>query len=529
MIHRSLNFKTFITPHVTYLFLVMAGAFLMQSCKKKIETTEKGVSVISLDSIQIDPFLKTYSELQEYEVKYDEIYAYYDYHYIWFHENGLMDYGNSLYQRVKDLEEDGIYADFPYQQDVDSIVALKIKNPEAHPEAELLMTGLYLFYLNNVYKGIDPQTSKNLGWLLPRKDIDDTLLLDAFIADEEKEEDSLMFRHYYTLKETLKKYRAIQELGGWSKIPIEDNFKGLKLNDTSMIIPQIRERLTYTEELSNNNKSNVYDKELLEGILKFQKKHGFNQDTLISKDHIMALNMPVEAYIKKLVVNMERCRWIPPGITNSDEFIFVNIPSYDLKYYRDGEIELESSVVVGKEMTKTVIFDGKMTYLAFSPYWNIPQSIIKNEIIPGMERDENYLRDRNMEWNDGQVRQLSGGNNSLGLVKFMFPNSNNIYLHDTPAKSLFKDEDRARSHGCIRVAKARELAISILQDDENWNEQKIDAAMHAGKETTYTLDREIPVYIGYFTAWVDTDGTVNFYKDVYKRDDRLADILLFRE
>ena len=146
--------------------------------------------MISLDSIQIDPFLKTYSELQEYEVKYDEIYAYYDYHYIWFHENGLMDYGNSLYQRVKDLEEDGIYADFPYQQDVDSIVALKIKNPEAHPEAELLMTGLYLFYLNNVYKGIDPQTSKNLGWLLPRKDIDDTLLLDAFIADEEKEEDS---------------------------------------------------------------------------------------------------------------------------------------------------------------------------------------------------------------------------------------------------------------------------------------------------------------------------------------------------
>lgn len=530
MTYIHIAFKTILKLISQSAFLLLMGVFLFQSCKKKVETTEKGVSVISLDSTRIAPFLNNYSALQEYGDKYEEIYGYYDNHYIWFNEKGLVDYGNSLYQRVKDLEEDGVYAEFPYQNAVDSIVALKINNPEEHPDAELMMTGLYLFYLNHVYKGIDPQTSKNLGWLLPRKDLDDTLLLDAFILNEEsKDEDSLMFRHYYTLKEALKEYREIQKNGGWSTIAVGGEFKGLKLNDTSRIIPQIRERLKHTGELTESNNSNIYDKELLEGILKFQKKNGFNQDTLISKNHIDALNMPVEAYIKKLIVNMERCRWIPPGITNSEEFIFVNIPSYELEYYRDGDIELESAVVVGKEMTKTVIFDGKMTYMAFSPYWNIPQSIIKSEIIPGMERDENYLQKRNMEWNDGQVRQLPGGNNSLGLVKFMFPNSNNIYLHDTPAKSLFEDEDKARSHGCIRVAKARDLAISILQDDENWDEQRIDAAMHAGKESIYNLDREIPVYIGYFTAWVDSDGEVNFYKDIYNRDNRLADVLLFKE
>lgn len=226
---------------------------------------------------------------------------------------------------------------------------------------------------------------------------------------------------------------------------------------------------------------------------------------------------------------MERSRWLPQEFSTADEKLLVNIPAFHLDYYRDGEIILESEVVVGSEMTKTVIFDGEISYLAFSPYWNIPQSIIKNEVIPGMERDENYLKNRNMEWNDGQVRQLPGGNNSLGLVKFMFPNSNSIYLHDTPAKSLFKNEDRARSHGCIRVAKARDLAIAMLDKDKEWNQKKIDAAMHAGKESTYELKKKIPVYIGYFTAWVDKNGEINFYDDVYKRDNKLAELLSYHQ
>lgn len=130
-----------------------------------------------------------------------------------------------------------------------------------------------------------------------------------------------------------------------------------------------------------------------------------------------------------------------------------------------------------------------------------------------------------MEWNEGRVRQKPGLKNSLGLIKFLFPNSNDIYLHDTPSKSLFEREERAFSHGCIRVDKPKDLAIEILKDDPKWTPEKIEEAMNKGKETWYTLKEKIPVYIGYFTAWVDNDGTIHFYNDIYKRDELLASML----
>jgi murein L,D-transpeptidase YcbB/YkuD len=167
-----------------------------------------------------------------------------------------------------------------------------------------------------------------------------------------------------------------------------------------------------------------------------------------------------------------------------------------------------------------------MQYIVFSPYWNVPQSIIKNEIIPGMRRDPNYLAKHRMEWNNGNVRQKPGPSNSLGLVKFLFPNSNNIYLHDTPSKSLFGKEERAFSHGCIRVAKPKELAIRLLSYDSTWTPEKIEAAMNAGVEKYVTLKKKVPVYIGYFTAFVDRNGQINFRKDIYNRDEELLKQLI---
>jgi len=226
---------------------------------------------------------------------------------------------------------------------------------------------------------------------------------------------------------------------------------------------------------------------------------------------------------------MERCRWLSPETFLAPAYLFVNIPSYDLRLIRKGKTDFESHVVVGKMMTQTVIFAGKMSYLVFSPYWNLPKNIIEEEVKPGLEKNKNYLKTHNMEWNNGQVRQLPGKNNSLGLVKFMFPNSNEIYLHDTPSKNLFSKENRAFSHGCVRVSRARDLAITLLENDEDWNEEKIDKAMHAGKESIYKLKEKIPVHIGYFTAWVDDLGNINFYEDVYERDDRLAVLLFYKE
>jgi murein L,D-transpeptidase YcbB/YkuD len=179
-------------------------------------------------------------------------------------------------------------------------------------------------------------------------------------------------------------------------------------------------------------------------------------------------------------------------------------------------------------MNKTVIFSAPMKYIVFSPYWNIPESILNKEILPGIEKNSNYLEEHDMEWHNDYVRQRPGSKNSLGLIKFLFPNSNAIYLHDTPAKSLFNKEDRAFSHGCIRVAKPIELAAHIMQNDKKWNKEKIEEAMSSGEESWYTLQNKIPVYIGYFTAWVDTEGTIHFYEDVYDRDEALAALLFIK-
>jgi murein L,D-transpeptidase YcbB/YkuD len=180
---------------------------------------------------------------------------------------------------------------------------------------------------------------------------------------------------------------------------------------------------------------------------------------------------------------------------------------------------------VGKVLSKTVIFSAPMQYIVFSPYWNVPRTILKKEILPELEKDPGYLEKNNMEWNEGRVRQKPGSRNALGLVKFLFPNSNNIYFHDTPSKHLFDKHDRAFSHGCVRVEKPKELAVALLEDDPGWTEEKVDKAMHAKEEKWVRLKKKIPVYIGYFTAWVDTHGVLHFYEDVYERDQQLADYL----
>jgi len=507
--------------------IVIIISLVFQSCSRN--TTDNSVST-PFDSLLIAPFFKSYPELKKYEKELVIFYQNYDFNYIWFDQKGIVVYGNSLYNKVKNIEDEGISSSFPYQKGIDDIFEKDIKNAQTQPEAELLLTSLYLFYVDEVYKGIDHATTTDIGWLLPRKKLSYTVLLDSIISDQKlQSEDSLnLFSQYYQLRDVLKRYRAIEKNGGWIPIEPEPDHKAYKPTDTSRVIQQIRDRLYVTGELMRNNKSDIYDAELLAAVRTFQAHNGYKSDSLISAEHIAAMNIPIDEYIKIIVVNMERCRWISPEVFKAEEFIFVNIPSYSLYLFHDGMIEFESPVIVGEIMTKTVIFDGKMSYIVFSPYWNLPKTIIENEVIPGIEKDEDYLKNRNMEWNDGQVRQLPGRNNSLGLVKFMFPNSNEIYLHDSPAKSLFKRENRARSHGCIRVGKARELAITILKEDEDWTVEKIDAAMNVGEESIYSLKNKIPVYIGYFTAWVDEQGQINFYKDVYERDERLAKLLFYK-
>lgn len=484
-----------------------------------------------LDSTLIAPFFERFPDIKKYEKDLVSVYRNYNFEQIWFDKKGIVEYGNSLYSKVRDIENEGISTPFPYQKMVDEIFTNSKEQNLSHMDTELLLTSLYLFYVDNVYKGIDNKATTLMGWLLPRKKVSYTGLLDSLISDKKlPTEDSLiLFSQYYKLRNVLKQYRNIEAKGGWSPIDIDPERKFYKPNDSSKVIQQIRQRLFMTADIAENNGSNIYDKELVAAVKKYEVRNGFKPNSRISPEHIEAMNVPVSELIKTIVVNMERCRWMSPQYFQAKEYIFVNIPSYKMEMFRDGQIEFESPVVVGDSSTATDIFGGKMSYIVFSPYWNLPKSIIEKEVKPGIEKNKNYLKKHNMEWNKGLVRQKPGKNNSLGLVKFMFPNSNDVYFHDTPAKSAFNKENRAISHGCVRVQKARELALTILKDDETWTPAKIDAAMHAGKESKCTLKNKIPVYIGYFTSWVDEQGEINFYKDIYDNDERLAEMLYYKK
>jgi murein L,D-transpeptidase YcbB/YkuD len=480
-----------------------------------------------IDSTTISSFYAAYPDLKKYHKETISLYQKHNFKSIWYDSKGIIEFGNSLYAKYSNIEKEAIKVAFPYQNKLEGIFNDNVENTLNQETTELMITNLYFFYADKVYNGLDSKVTTEIGWLLPRKQISYVSLLDSVMQNSKAtlDDKKVLIGQYYKLREVLVKYREIERRGGWNPIDFDSNLKSYKPGDSAKAIGQIRERLFVTGDIKSNNKSAIYDQELVDAVKHYQIRNGFKSDNLILPKHIKQMNQPIGERIKQIMVNMERCRWISPEITNAYEYILVNIPSYNLTFIRDGKVALKSPVVVGKTMNKTVIFSGKMSYIVFSPYWYIPTSIINKEVKPGIAKNKNYLADHNMEWNNGNVRQKPGKNNSLGLVKFIFPNSNNIYLHDTPSKSLFENESRAYSHGCVRVGKPRDLAISILKEDKNWTPAKIDSAMNLGRENSYVLKSKIPVYIGYFTAWVNDEGELNFFQDIYSRDDRLSKLI----
>ncbi len=503
---------------------------VITSCKEKTDGVISPEDRIAFDSAKLEVFFQKHPDFKNYEKEIIELYNKEDFHYVWYDKDGRADFAEVLYSKVNEIKEDGIVNQIPYKKEIDELFSKK-KGEKSTLENDLLVSAMYFYYAKNVLQGVDAQKSKQTGWFLPRQDVSFVDYLSELIDNPEKiERDSTQnIGQYYLLRNALKRHYDMQKKGGWGTINFPSNVKSFKEGDSAVAIGQVRKRLFMSGDLSNNSGKNLFDKELKEGLAKYEKRHNRKPNGLINAVLAKEMSIPVEERIKTIIVNMERCRWIDPAITDSEDLIAVNIPSYQLTYLKSGKIVFGSNVVLGKELNETVIFSGKMSYIVFSPYWNIPKSIIEEEIKPGMAKNSNYLEEKNMEWNDGNVRQKPGIKNSLGLVKFMFPNSNNIYLHDTPSKSLFNKDSRAFSHGCIRVEKARDLAVLILKDDKRMNASKIDEAMNSGTESSISLKRKIPVYIGYFTAWVDEAGTLNFYEDVYKRDERLAKMLYVKK
>jgi murein L,D-transpeptidase YcbB/YkuD len=480
-----------------------------------------------IDNASLVAFFKKYSDLKPYQNDVANLYKEKGYKSIWFDGHDITEFAHLLYNKLHASYQEGVEIKLPYQKQLDRIFNEEGTEKVSETDTEFLLSSMYILYAKNVYEGMSAQGQEKIQWYLPKKKISYDTLLDSIFNKPEllDKNDHVLFSQYYKLQDALKKYLAIQKTNGWKTITTDTPFKDLRPDDTSSTIAQVRARLFLIGDLANDNKSKFYDQELMDGVMKYKLRHAQTPNYILAKEHIDQMNEPISDRIKTLMLNMERCRWIPPQLEKQSEYVMVNIPSFMLYYVRNGNFDIVSKVFIGTPLTKTTIFSGQIDRIVFSPYWTVPQSIVDNELKLKMAEDKNYLADHNMEMSKGRVRQKPGPNNALGLVKFMFPNPNDIYMHDSPSKTLFGFEKRIFSHGCINVEKAKDLAISMLKDYPDWPVDKINAAMSGEKETPCMLTKKVPIYIGYFTAWVTRDGSINFYPDVYQRDTRLNGIL----
>ncbi|EMS30971.1 hypothetical protein C943_02759 [Mariniradius saccharolyticus AK6] len=324
--------------------------------------------------------------------------------------------------------------------------------------------------------------------------------------------------------------------------------KSIKPDESNPMMPEIRKRLYFWGYVDayETVEDKVYDAELVVGIKKLQRRHGMEPDGVIGQGTIQALNQTPEMLIRTAAVNLERLRWLPDTIKDS-ELILVNTANFQLDFLHNRDTVFTSKVIVGKSYHATPQFSAEMSYIVFSPTWTVPTSITRTEIIPAVKKNRNYLASKNMKLLNSSggvvdpasidwakvnpktfpytVRQEPGESNSLGLAKFMFPNKHSVYIHDTPSRSLFEREDRALSHGCIRIQRPFDFAKFLLSHDPTWTDERIRQAMRQPKEVTVTLNRKIPVAIIYMTYWANGGGEMFFRSDIYGRDAEIAKAL----
>jgi L,D-transpeptidase YcbB len=327
---------------------------------------------------------------------------------------------------------------------------------------------------------------------------------------------------YVGLQKELVRYRGLVGKGDFPRVPAG---KALKTGDADspQRLAALRGRLAAEGiAVGASSSPGVYDAALAAGVAQFQARHGIVVDSALGTETLNSLNVPAAYRLGQIAANLERHRWMPRSL--GSRYVSVNVPAFHLEAFDKGEKVLEMKVIVGQEYEDkaTPVFSDSMETVVFRPYWNITPDIQAKEIEPKIASNPGYLAAENLEYyKDGgvtRIRQKPGPQNSLGFVKFLFPNDFNIYLHDTPNRELFGKDVRAFSHGCIRVEKPTELAEWVL----GWDAGRVRQAMEQGPDNTpVKLPRKLPVYITYGTAYV-RDGVLYFGNDLYHRDDKLV-------
>jgi murein L,D-transpeptidase YcbB/YkuD len=349
------------------------------------------------------------------------------------------------------------------------------------------------------------------------------------------------------LRSVLAHYRAIEVNGGWPTVP---HVELLKPEERHAVVPALHARLAVTDAALGAEGmvvGDLYGGQLVEAVKRFQAGHGLEADGVVGKQTLFAMNISVADRIRQIILTMERWRWMPESL--GEDHIHVNIAGYQLRRVRAGRVEEAMRVVVGKPYHQTPVFSDEIEYLEFNPYWNVPHSIAVREELPKLRENAAARAARGFEavvngkavdltaidWTrvsatnfSLQLRQKPGPDNALGRVKFMFPNRFNVYLHDTPAHSLFARAQRAFSHGCIRLARPIDLAGQVLAVVPGWPRSRIDDVLQGKQRTVVRLPKALPVHLTYATVWLGQDGVVQFRPDIYGRDAKLEKALIGR-
>ena len=409
-------------------------------------------------------------------------------------------------------------------------------------EFDVRMTGALLAFGRDVAMGRSTPKTADGSWKARRTAPDYVSTFSEAIDDPLKWIESMRPPHpeYAGLQKALDDLNGQKEKGGWPAV----SSGVMKPGSSGPAVTALRQRLAASGHLKVADAaapvSNRFDNDVEAAVKSFQELHGVKATGVVDPATTAMLNVPLDTRIRQTALNLQRWRWMPDDL-GARHFI-VNIPHYHLAARENGKTVMDIRVVVGKPGNNTPIFSDEMETVVLSPYWNIPDTIASDETAPAIKRDPGYLDRQNIEvlrvsgnnrdavkasdvnWDNADelkgliFRQRPGATNALGNVKFLFPNSYNVYLHDTPADSLFARQGRAFSHGCIRVEEPEVLAKYVLRDFPEWDEPTLFAAMHSGQEKHVKLKQKVPVHIVYFTSWVDDKGGLHFQPDIYGYD-----------
>jgi len=416
----------------------------------------------------------------------------------------------SLVRAIDGLEQEGLH---PAHYHRDALARL----PESAAR-DALAGEAFLLAAAHLSRGVtDPQFARP-PWCLPPPQLDLPAVMQAALEQGTVEETlaRLAPRHegYARLRNALAAYREVERSGGWPPVPAG---RSLRAGDVDPRVATLRRRL------HAEGNSTSFDRELDALVRHFQSHHGIEVDGVVGPETLRELNVTAADRVRQITVNMERWRWMPedPG----ERYLLVNIAAFRLDVIAAGRSVLAMKTVVGKEFTRTPFFAARVTRVVVNPWWNVPDSIAAKELWPKQRRDRSYFAREHMIVSNGRIRQRPGPWNALGRLKFNMPNPYDVYLHDTPAKSLFDRSFRAFSHGCIRLERPMDLAILLLADQPEWTREAIEAEIAAERERFIRLTSPQPVYILYWTAWVGDDGHMEFHRDHYERDAAMAAML----